>query len=63
MKKFIYLSIVLASLSLSSFRSQDNVVKSTHLQTSKEINNKSTDYANFDSTAITEIRAAKPPQD
>ena len=65
MKKFIYLNIVLATLLLSSFRSQDQIgLKSSN--DSKKVtteNYNSKNYATFDSSAAREIESAKPPRD
>ena len=66
MKKFIYLSIVIATLSLSSFRSQDEIVLSKNIKNTKvssqSIKNTKT-YATFDSSVAGEVESAKPPQD
>jgi hypothetical protein len=61
MKKFIYLSIVLATLSFTSFRTQDNNQSKEVKTNKKEI--KSTNYVKFNS-AVSEIGdPARPPQD
>ncbi|MGS0746930.1 hypothetical protein [Halpernia sp. GG3] len=69
MKKFIFLSIVLVSLSLFSCREQDemaqlnNVQKTEFSKTSSTDTNSSVARENFDSSLADQGDPAKPPRD
>ncbi|WP_417428859.1 hypothetical protein [Halpernia sp.] len=70
MKKFIYLCIVLATLSLSSFRTQEEIVQLKDIKsvaktlnefTSNKIDSKN--YAAFDSSSTELDNPTSPPRD
>ncbi|MBC7557687.1 MAG: hypothetical protein H7195_12080 [Chryseobacterium sp.] len=68
MKNFIYLSILLVTLSLSSCRNQDDMVQlndgnPNKVSNASAANGNSTTYATFDSSAIAQGDPVKPPQD
>jgi hypothetical protein len=64
MKKFIYLSIVIATISFSSFRSQDEIVLSKNIKNIKvsvePVETTATKYATFDSS-VSEIGTPENP--
>ena len=68
MKKFIYLSIALVSLSLISCRNQEDMVqlndiKPASLAKPSSTESNSTAYGSFDSSAVQQGDPVKPPQD
>lgn len=69
MKKFIFLSIALVSLSLFSCREQDEMAQPNNVQTTEFSKTSSTDtnssaaYENFDSSSADQGDPAKPPRD
>ena len=67
MKKFIYLSIVLITLSSISCRNQDDMFQPNEVELTTNsvatINTNSTTYQSFDSSAIQQGDPAHPPQD
>ena len=63
MKKFIYLSIILATLSLSSFISRDKIdTKATNVQKTT-VKSNSKIYVSFDSSVAEIGDPVKAPQD
>jgi hypothetical protein len=68
MKKIIYLSIMLVTLSLSSCRNQDdmvqlNDVKTTSASKASASNDYQTNFATFDSSSVVQGDPAHPPKD
>ncbi|WP_417428857.1 hypothetical protein [Halpernia sp.] len=67
MKKIIYLSIVLVTLSLTSCRDQEdmvqlNDVKPTNVAAKNATNNDSTNYTEFNSSSEEQGDPTKPPK-
>ena len=69
MKKFIYLSIALVTLSLTSCRNQDDMSQITEVNPAKAAaansssNDNASTYSQFDSSSIAQGDPAHPPRD
>ena len=68
MKKFIYASIALVTLSLISCRNQEDMVqlndiKPTEVSKNAAPQNSASSYSNFDSSAVEQGDPTRPPRD
>ena len=67
MKKIIYLSIALVTLTLTSCRNQDDMVQLNDVKpattASAKNDQNSTTYQSFDSSAVQQGDPTKPPQE